>query len=187
MTGDVQDMRARLRLTLPSHWFADVAPVLDGLLAGFSSSWAALYGFLQLVRAQTRVGTAVEQFLDLAATDFFGARFSRRPGETDDAFRPRLQRAMLREHATRAALIAAAEEAGYTLQIFEPAQPSDTGVYNLPSGLAWSAAGGWGSLQMPFECLVTAQASAAAVRDALWQGVAETVPAGGAAWLRIQT
>ncbi len=39
--------------------------------------------------------------------------------------------------------------------IFEPARPADTGGYNSAS-LAYGAAGGWGSLALPFQCFVTA-------------------------------
>lgn len=187
MIGDAEDMRQRLRLTLPSHWFADSAPVLDGLLAGFSVAWTGLYNLLQFVRLQSRIQSATAGFLDLAATDFFGIGVSRRAQETDVPFRSRLQRAMLRQRGTRAALIDAASEAGFAVRIFEAAQPADTGVYNTCSGLAWNVSGGWGSLSMPFECLITAQRGPAAVDEALWQGIAETMPAGGVGWLRIES
>ena len=186
MMGDAEDMRQRLRLTLPSHWFSDVAPVLDGMLAGLSIVWAGLYDLLQFVRLQSRIQSATAEFLDLVATDFFGSGLARRAQEADDTFRSRLQRAMRRERATRAALIDVATEAGFSVRIFEAAQPTDTGVYNTCSGLAWNVSGGWGSLAMPFECLVTAQRGPAAVDDALWQGVADAMPAGGAGWLRIE-
>jgi hypothetical protein len=39
---------------------------------------------------------------------------------------------------------------------------------------------------MPFECLVAAQRGPDAVDDALWQGIADAVPAGGVGWLRIE-
>lgn len=76
-------------------------------------------------------------------------------------------------------LLDAAAEAGSTAQVFEPARPPDTGVYNGP-GLAWGVAGGWGSLQMPLECLVTLQPDTPEARAAL----AAALPAGGAAWVR---
>lgn len=187
MTGDAEDMRQRLRLTLPSGWFADTAPVLGGLLAGLGVAWANLYDLLLFVRAQARIRSAVAQFLDLASRDYFGSRFPRRSSEGDDAFRSRLQRAMLRERGTRAAIVEAAEEAGFSVQIFEAAQPADTGAYNICSRLAWNTGGGWGSMQMPFECLITAQRGPDAQDDELWPGVGDSMPAGGAAWLRIQS
>lgn len=198
MTGDAEDMRARLRLALPDRWFADPAepaanreavpaargaPVLDGLLFGLGTAWAGLYALLGAVRRQSRRLTATGGFLDLSAQDLFGGRLPRRPSETDDAFRARIGRALNRDRGTRAALLDAAAEAGAgTVQVFEPAQLRDTGAYGGP-GLAWGVAGGWGSLAMPLECLVTVErgvATDAAVRAAL----ADALPAGGGAWVR---
>lgn len=183
MTGDGDDMRSRLRLALPSRWFADAAPVLDGLLTGLGAAWAALHGLLGLVRLQSRLLTATAGFLDMSAQDLFGGRLPRRPNEADEVFRARIGRALHRGRATRAALLAAAAEEGAgAVRIFEPAQPRDTGVYGGP-GLAWGAAGGWGSLAMPLECLVVVQRSAAA-NAAVRAAMVEALPAGGVAWVR---
>ena len=186
MTGDLQDFKARLRLTLPGNWFADSAPVLDGLLTGMSAAWVILYDLLGFVRQQTRIGTAAKAFLDLAAVDFFGTMLKRRSSESDDALRGRLRSAMRRERATRASIIDAAAQAGYSVWVFEPARPADTGAYNVAAGLAWGSTGAWGSLEMPFECLLVAHAGPTAFATELWPGVAAAMPAGGAAWLRIE-
>jgi hypothetical protein len=185
MIGDIDDMRTRLRLTMPARWFADHAPVLDGLFSGLSSVWSALYSLLLYVKLQSRIGTATNGFLDLAGKDLFSDPILRRLGETDDSFRARLKRAMRREQATRTGLIAAATEAGFTVRIFEPARPADTGAYNTPAGLAWNIAGGWGSLAMPLESLVTAQSGENAIESELHAGIAGAVPAGGVGWVRI--
>ena len=158
MKGDQADFVARLRLTLPQSWFADDAPVLSGLLAGLGSASVWLFGLLQAVRLQSRLATVTGQFLDLACIDFFGGRLVRRSGEDDGALRTRLLRAMLRERATRAGLIAAAGDAGYAAAVFEPARPADTGAYGTAAGLAWGVAGVWGSLTLPFACFVTVTA-----------------------------
>ncbi len=183
MTGDQDDIRLRLRLALPNRWFADVAPVLDGVLTGLGAAWAGLYALLGTVRVQSRLLTATSGFLDLSAQDLFGGRLPRRAGESDETFRARIGRALHRVRATRAALLAAAvEEGAGAMRVFEPAQPRDTGVYGGP-GLGWGVAGGWGSLAMPLECLVVLKRSAtpdAAVTAAL----VEALPAGGVAWVR---
>jgi len=183
--GDLSDFTKRLRLTLPAHWFSDVAPVLDGVLDGISAAWSSLYSLLEYVRGQTRIGTASDQFLDLAAADFLGAAFSRRLLETDAPFRARMLKAMRRQRVTRTALDEAAAANGFRIDIFEAARPADTGAYNVPSGLAWGSAGGWGSLNMPFECLIVAHPGADAVPSGLWTDIATAMPVGGAAWLRI--
>lgn len=182
MRGDASDFASRLRLTLPDGWFADVSPVLDGLLAGLGAAWASLYGLLQTVRLQSRLTTVSERFLDLACTDYFGSRLFRRSGEVDADLRARLFRAMRRERGTRAGLIAAAAEAGYSAKVFEPARPADTGAYNVPGQLAWGVSGAYGSLHMPLVCLVVLH-PVVPVDDVNAEIVA-ALPAGGVAWVR---
>ena len=175
------DFASRLRLALPGRWFSDVAPVLDGLLTGLGAGWATLFGLLDEVRLLSRLRTITGVYLDLAGADYFGARLLRRLGEEDGAYRGRIIAALLRGRVTRAAVIEAAVAAGGVVDVFEAAQPGDTGVYGGP-GLGWGVAGGWGSLLMPLEALVTMRANTgvADVRAA----IAEALPAGGAAWVR---
>ena len=179
----MEDMAARLRLTLPQGWFADEASLLGAVTTGLGAAWAGLYSLLAAVRLQSRLTTVSGQFLDLACADFFGGRLGRRGGEADDALRGRLLQAMRRERATRTALIAAAATAGYSARVFEAARPADTGAYGIAGGLAWGVAGGWGSLAMPLECLVTVTA-VAPVAD-IGPALAEALPAGGVAWVRV--
>ncbi len=177
---DPKDIVRRIRTVLPDRWFADASPVLDGLLAGFGAGWAGLFALLERVRQQSRVRTATGEFLDLAGLDFFGRRLLRRAGEDDATYRARLLRALRRERATRAAVIAEAAEQGRTIVVFEPAQPGDTGVYGGPR-LGYGVAGAWGSLQMPFEALATVSG----VRDAaVMAALDEALPAGGALWVK---
>ncbi len=176
--GDLTDIQGRLKRVLPARWFGDVTPVLDGVLAGLASGWAGLYALLALVRVQSRVATATDQFLDGAGQDFFGGRLSRMSGEADAAYRTRLLRALVRSRATRAAVLDAARSAGGSATVFEPSQPGDTGVYGGP-GLGYGVAGGWGSLSMPLEALVVLSGGPAAVA-----AVAQALPAGGAVWVR---
>jgi hypothetical protein len=183
MRGDQEDFVGRLRLTLPSGWFGDTAPVLGGLLAGLGAGWASLYGLLSAIRVQARLATVSDRFLDLACTDYFGGGLARRAGETDDALRSRLMAAMRRLRGTRQSVIDAALVAGYAATVFEPARPADTGAYNTPGNLAWGVAGGWGSLQMPLESLVTVR-SVGAVSDPD-AAISDALPAGGVAWTRV--
>ena len=184
MIGDGEDMRRRLRLALPDRWFADTAPVLDGLLTGLGSAWSGLHGLLAVVRRQARLLTATGGFLDLVAQDLFGGRLARRSGEDDAAYRARVRRALVRGRATRAALIAAVQEAGGDARVFEPARPLDTGVYGGP-GLAWGAAGGWGSMTMPLECLVVVRRGGAD-DAAVLAAVSDALPVGGAGGVRFE-
>ncbi len=161
MTGDQQDVLARLRAVLPTRWFPDQAPVLDGLLNGLASCWSWAYQQLQYVKTQTRLATATDVWLDVIAQDFFGARLSRRTGQSDSAFRSRIQLELFRERGTRGAIISVLQDlTGRVPLVFEPARSTDTGGYasltGTGGGVAYGCAGGWGSLSLPFQCFVTA-------------------------------
>jgi len=155
MLGDANDMKARLQALLPLRWFPDSTPVLASLLAGLADGWAWLYTMLGYVGQQTRIATATDSFLDLISQDFLGAALPRRFGESDSAFRARIRREVLRPRATRAALVGELTNlTGRAQVVFEPARPADTGAWGQAFG--YGAAGGWGSLLLPFQVFVTA-------------------------------
>ena len=157
MSPDQSNLLSRLKSALPSRWFPDTTPILDGLLNGLAATWATLFQALAALQAQTRISTATDLFLDLAATDYFGANLRRALVEPDAIFRARLQREFLREHATKAALVTAVTEVtGAAPVVFEFARPSDTGAYGM--ALGYGAAGAWGSLLLPYQALVTTMA-----------------------------
>jgi hypothetical protein len=157
MIGDQPDVVSRLKSALPTRWFPDDTPVLDALLAGLAAGWSSLYSLLAAVRLQSRIATATGASLDGASADFFGPRLPRSAAETDIAFRTRIEIALTREHATRAALSAALLQlTGHTPVIFEAARVADTGAYGGPS-FAYGVAGAWGSLALPFQVFVTAR------------------------------
>jgi len=156
MTGDQSDMQARLLSALPNGWFADEAPILSGLLSGLASAWAWLYSLLAYVRLQTRIATASDGWLDIIARDYGGPALARQAGETDAAFRARINRNLQALRGTRAALITAITDlTGRTPVVFEPAYPPDTGGLGT-IGLGWNTTGGWGNLDLPYQCFVTA-------------------------------
>ena len=154
-------MLVRLRTVLPARWFPDDTPVLDGLLSGLAAGWSWAYQQLQYVKAQTRIATATGIWLDIVALDFFGHRLVRRAGQSDTAFRNRIQRELFRERGTRAAIISVLQDlTGRPPFVFEPARSTDTGGYasmiGAGGGVAYGSVGGWGSLMLPFQCFVTA-------------------------------
>jgi len=156
MVGDQSDIVDRLKAVLPGHWFADETPILNGLLSGFAWAWSWVYALWSYVREQTRIATASDVWLDIIANDFFGNMLTRRVGQDDDAFRLIIQTSLLREHGTRQAVVGALTDlTGRAPVVFEPSRTSDTGGY-ATQGLAYGAAGGWGSLALPFQCFVTA-------------------------------
>ena len=166
MIGDTTDISARIKAVLPTRWFPDETPVLDSVLAGLASAWSSLYGLLATVRLQSRIATASDQFLDGASADFFGAALPRRSNEPDSSFRPRIQQELVRDRATRAAVVSVLTDlTGRAPTLFEPARITDTGAYATPN-FAYCAAGAWGSLEHPFQVFVTARrAQGAAIAD----------------------
>lgn len=164
---DPQNMLGRLEAALPRGWFPDTSPVLDVPLSGSAALLNQLYQLLSYIKQQTRIATAGDVFLDLIAQDYLGWRVSRRPGQGDDAFRRRIQVEILRPRATRQALISALTDlTGVAPQVFEPRWAPDTGGVGwqgmtVGTGLSVGGAGvvgagGWGSLNLPFQFFVTA-------------------------------
>jgi hypothetical protein len=161
MVGDQQDMVSRLKAVLPLRWFPDTTPVLDCLLNGLGSAWASFYNLIQYARAQARISTAQDIWLDFAAQDYFGTRVSRQVGESDDRFRSEILRDLIRDRGTRASVLQTLSDlTGRSPAIFEPRNPYDTGGYGTPAGagggVAYGGAGGWGNLNLPFQFFVTA-------------------------------
>jgi hypothetical protein len=166
MRGDVTDISERLRAVLPARWFADQTPNLDAILTCIATPWAWLYGLAQYVISQTRLTSASGQWLDLIASDFFGDLLRRDVAEVDSSYRSRIQWELIHEAATRSAVTEnVRHQTGFLPQIFEPGNAADTGAYGSAAGgstteflgLAYGAAGGWGTLLLPFQFFLTAR------------------------------
>lgn len=160
MVGDIQDILGRIKAVLPRGWFADVTPVLDSILSGASAGWSFLYSQLALVKSQGRLSTASGFGIDLFAADYFGPQLPRM-GASDNSYRARITKSLLRPQCTRAALAAILTDmTGRPPTIFEPLRPADTGAYSTgssgPYALSYSVAGAWGSPAMPFQAMVIA-------------------------------
>ncbi|WP_296441353.1 hypothetical protein [Rhizobium sp. 60-20] len=159
-------MLARIKATVPDGWFPSSSPILDGLLTGFANVASWIYGLIVYAKTQTRILTASDGWLDLIAFDFFGRRMQR-GSRTDDAYRTAIIAELFRPRNTRQAIIdVLVGLTGNVPDIFEPARPQDTGGYapgpvgdGRGYGLAYNVAGGYGSLLMPYEILVTAHRS----------------------------
>lgn len=155
-TGDKSDFLTRIKSLLPRGWFGDTTPVLDALLSGLAWSLSFVYALIQYAKLQTRIATATDGFLDLISFDFFGSNLPRRLQEMDAAFRARILATLLREKVTRNGMIKALVNlTGRTPLIFEPVRPLDTGAYNTNT-FGYGAAGGYGSLQYPYQAWITA-------------------------------
>jgi len=157
MADDAATWTLRLRRLLPRGWFAEAGstPLLDGLLSGLGYAHAQLSSWIAFARTQTRLATASDIFLDGLAADFLGTRISRQDGESDDAFRARIRREILRPRGTRAALIEALEDlTGVVPLVVEPGCTTDTGGYRA-GGVGYGSASAYGSMTLPYQCFAT--------------------------------
>lgn len=154
-TGDTADIIARLKARLPRWFGSDSTSILDAVLTGIATAWASVYQLYVYVVAQARIATATGAWLDMVAADFFGSALARVGNETDAVFRKRILAALLRERATRASIrLAVLDLTGREPVIFEPARPADTGGYGV-GGVGYAIGGGYGSVLMPYQALVT--------------------------------
>ncbi len=164
-TGDQSSFASRLRALLPRGWFADPGstPFLDGVLGGLAFLHASGWAWVRFAAAQLRLATATGEFLDMLSGDFLGVSLPRRPGETDDAFRARIRREILRPKGTRAALVAEVlAVTGNVPTIVEPTNATDCGGYGSRSvagggggGLAYGRVGAYGSRLLPYQAFLT--------------------------------
>lgn len=155
-TGDQSDVLARINANLPP-WFGDqLTPILTGVLAAYSWLGSYMYGEFSYVKLQTRVTTATGDNLDLIADDFFGIHnFARMPNEGDDSYRNRILANLIRERATRQAVVDILTMiTGVAPVIFEPMRPGDGGGYSI-AGAGYSVAGGWSNPLVPYQCFIT--------------------------------
>jgi hypothetical protein len=163
-TGSQSDMLARLKGLLPGGWFPatsgsaskSATPILDGLLSGSAWALSFIYSLIVYAQNQTRIATATDVFLDLAASDYFGPNITRNANEPDAAFSTRIRANLLAPKATRAAVIdALVNLTGTAPAIFEPFNAGDTGAYGF-GNLGYGVAGGYGSLALHAQVFITA-------------------------------
>lgn len=69
MTGDTNDIVARLKARIPRWFGSDSVPILDALLIGLATAWAGLYDLYTYVLLQARIKTASGAWLDIVAAD----------------------------------------------------------------------------------------------------------------------
>lgn len=155
--GDQNDFYARLKALLPAGWFADFCPLLNSVLVAAARTLAWCHKLYCYAQKQTRISTATDGWLDMAAYDFFGNTLQRPVGMTDDAFRRQILINLFRERGTRQAIIDVLEAlTGKTPAVFEPQRPADTGSYG-GSALGYRMGGGYGSLMTPYQAFVIAR------------------------------
>jgi len=157
VTGDQADILKRLKTYVPPWFGAGDTPVLDGVLTAAAFLLAQAYAFYAYARLQTRILTATGFWLDLIAEDFFGDDIKRKAGQSDASFRAYIIANLLRPRATRPAMASILLAiSGQPAIIFEPNRPADTGAWRSPTSPGYWRVMRWGSLAVPFTCLITA-------------------------------
>lgn len=155
MIGDQNDFFSRLKGVLP-RWFGPSSPLVDALLTGIASNSAFVYALYLYAKAQTRIATATDAWLDLIAFDFFGETLRRAANQSDTSFRARIMINLFRERATRYAIEKVLIDlTGRAPVIIEPQRPADTGAYGAPNS-GYGVAGGYGSLSLEYQGFVHA-------------------------------
>ncbi|MBV0889765.1 hypothetical protein KTQ54_14700 [Komagataeibacter oboediens] len=191
----------RIRRLLPTGWFpsapaageAEQAPVLNALLQGFGSVFAWIWAMLSGTADQTRLATMSGAFLDMFAADFFGTMLTRNPGESDDAFRARIEEALFPSLGTRPDVVnVIADEVGSAGRVIEPRNAADCkGIASMASpaiggGYGYGVAAlRYGSRGAPFQLfaqLPTGDTGQPATQTL--DRIADVMPAGTIAWVQ---
>ncbi|WP_075595572.1 hypothetical protein [Novacetimonas hansenii] len=191
----------RIRKLLPTGWFpmppatgeTEQAPVLNALLQGFGSVFAWIWAMLSGTADQTRLATMTGAFLDMFASDFFGTLLTRNTGESDDAFRIRIEEALFPSLGTRPDVVnVIADEVGTAGRVIEPRNASDCkglGSMSAPAiggGYGYGVAAlRYGSRGTPFQLfaqLPTGDTNQPAIQTL--DRIENVMPAGTIAWVQ---
>ena len=130
-----EDWALRMIAFFPYPWISDYARSIAGIsYAIFLATVTELnYISQQLYYAwqACRLQTAVNGALDLFAQDYFGNNLPRQSGETDNAYRIRIQALLFQPQVTREAIVNAVQFAypGTIVRALEPWAVSDTGYF----------------------------------------------------------
>ena len=187
-TGDQPDVTNRLLALLPPWFAAGASSLLGVVLQGPAWVLSQIFSLIQFAHEQTRIASATGGWLDLIGFDFFGRALMRGSGESDAAFRARIEANLLQPAGTRPALFAALERlTGRAPVIIDPWRPGDCGAYGY-GGLGYGAAGCYGSLKMPAQTfiIVTRPPAGGMTDQAIYQAVAEIIPAGVIGWSELR-
>ncbi|MCE2574392.1 hypothetical protein [Komagataeibacter sp. FNDCR2] len=191
----------RIRALLPTGWFPaapalgedEQAPVLNAMVQGFGAMFAWVWSLLAMTSDQTRLASMSGAFMDMFAADFFGTMLGRNPGESDDAFRTRIEEALFPSVGTRPDVVnVITDEAGTPGRVIEPRNATDCkGLASLTSpatggGYGYGAPGlRYGSRAAPFTLfaqLPTGDMNPPA--NQTLSRIATVMPAGAVAWVQ---
>lgn len=154
MIGDTANVLKRLKALFPSSWFTGPTTVYDAVLTGFAKLQSDAYARFQFVKANMRIPTTTGYWLDLTAWDYFGSRFKRKPGQSDENFAAAIVTEIFRPRITRAAVVNAVNSVtGTRCKAFEAFNVRDTGAYGYKAG--YGVAGAYGGRRRDGEAYLT--------------------------------
>jgi len=132
--GNKEDIKNRLKSYTPP-WYGEDSVFQKASLEGFAAAYHFDYTLLDYIIKQSRLATATDFLLDLAAEDFFNGFLRRSPGEDDDLFRKTILVNVLREKATKTGIAKFLKDyTGYEPIMFEPWNYEDVGgAYDVPN------------------------------------------------------
>lgn len=135
--GDPADILRRLQHPdiTPAGWFSNIpgaTPILTAILSGSAAVGSWFYQLVAYAKAQMRLNTSTDGWLDIFALDYFGeGQFPRLPGESGASYAKRIAVNLLPDADTRAAVSDAIQDVvGIAPRITEPWRPPDTGVWD---------------------------------------------------------
>ncbi|WP_215755109.1 hypothetical protein [Acetobacter sp. P5B1] len=200
-TGDQADFARRIRQLLPFGWFPsppgqtleEKAPVLNGVLQGMGNVLEWVLSLFTQVNAQMRLATASGDMLDMIVYDYFGDSLPRASGETDNAYRARIQQSLVAAKNTRAAIAQTLRSlTGEEPAIVEPTNATDCkGLATLASP---AVGGGYGYGVPGFyygglnggQFFVTTKRGNAPSTAAIYAAINNVRAEGVAAWVRVE-
>jgi hypothetical protein len=135
----------RLLNALPTNWVPNATEDENGRpyraasqLAGTAAVYQAIQNQINYLIAQTRIQTSTGGFLDMSSRGYFGTKWPRQAGESDQSYATRLLSKFFLPQGTYQAMIDALENlTGETPKIVRPRRPYDTGAYGEASTMAF--------------------------------------------------
>lgn len=186
-TGDQNDLNNRILVLLPS-WFPSSSPIMLSVVSAIAFQLAFIYSLFSYAKAQMRLLTATDGFLDTWAADFFGTLIQRKAGQSDASWLNTIIVNLFIDRVTRqAAINVLTNLTTFAPLIFEPTFPQSqqTGGYGVACG--YGTAGAYASLAFPYQAFITVNVpeDGSVLKADIFAAVESVRPIGVTAWIKI--
>ena len=137
-----EDIANRLVRLLPPRWWSTPAPIRDAIIGGVSDILAWAQSLFVYAKFQMRLATATDFWVDIFSYDYLGLTAVRRTNESDDPYRLRVKKELIRERVTRHGMYQALLDlTGMPPVIREPWLGADSGGWDV-SWWGWDIGNG---------------------------------------------